>query len=415
MAPEPNHVRVLFRWVNHGGTPHPPDEWMRRKRSVSEEQMPPNRLLPNVQCKVCLDQSSGKHYGIYSCDGCAGFFKRSIRRERQYVCKSRTNNPSNSCTIDKMHRNQCRACRLRKCIEVGMNKDAVQHERGPRNATRQRQAAAMLFNRESSTSPIFPIPYPAEMRSPPLTYFPRPSTNIFCPPIPTYPISSPLQLFHPTPMLPYNLAYTLPPNSIRENAARLLLDIVDFLKAIPEFRSLRIDDQIPLIEERWREIFLLSAAEINLVSDPVALLVETDISAEPSDSNQTSRLSSAATTFCSILTQIRQLRMDSREYYYLKLIALFKINVSRKLQSLQNSEQVKTCYNFLQTTLITYVNTMYSNSLRFTSLMSVLSLMNCISDDTIKELFFKTTVEAASLHKLMTCLYANEHNSTVCT
>ncbi|PSN37893.1 Protein tailless, partial [Blattella germanica] len=53
---------------------------------------------------------------------CAGFFKRSIRRQRQYVCKAKA---EGSCIVDKTHRNQCRACRLRKCVHAGMNKDGT--------------------------------------------------------------------------------------------------------------------------------------------------------------------------------------------------------------------------------------------------------------------------------------------------
>lgn len=103
------------------------------------------RILYDIPCKVCRDHSSGKHYGIFACDGCAGFFKRSIRRNRQYVCKAKS---EGTCIVDKTHRNQCRACRLAKCQEAGMNKEAVQHERGPRNSTLRRQMA--LFFKDPS-------------------------------------------------------------------------------------------------------------------------------------------------------------------------------------------------------------------------------------------------------------------------
>ncbi|XP_034074714.1 nuclear receptor subfamily 2 group C member 1 isoform X2 [Gymnodraco acuticeps] len=77
-------------------------------------------------CVVCGDKASGRHYGAVSCEGCKGFFKRSIRKNLVYTCRG-----SGECAINKLHRNRCQYCRLQRCISLGMKQDSVQCERKP--------------------------------------------------------------------------------------------------------------------------------------------------------------------------------------------------------------------------------------------------------------------------------------------
>ncbi|XP_070995629.1 retinoic acid receptor beta-like [Oncorhynchus clarkii lewisi] len=93
-------------------------------QSTSSEELvpsPPSPLAPPrvyKPCFVCQDKSSGYHYGVSACEGCKGFFRRSIQKNMVYTCHRDKN-----CIINKVTRNRCQYCRLQKCFGVGMSKE----------------------------------------------------------------------------------------------------------------------------------------------------------------------------------------------------------------------------------------------------------------------------------------------------
>jgi hypothetical protein len=93
----------------------------RRRKNDSRHNNSNGQGTPELKdkiCQVCSDAASGYHYGVYSCEGCKAFFKRSTQGVMpSYVCPA-----VNTCTIDKQRRKSCQSCRLMKCFNVGMTK-----------------------------------------------------------------------------------------------------------------------------------------------------------------------------------------------------------------------------------------------------------------------------------------------------
>ncbi|XP_054157039.1 nuclear hormone receptor family member nhr-91-like [Oppia nitens] len=77
-------------------------------------------------CMICEDRATGLHYGIITCEGCKGFFKRTVQNKRVYTCVA-----DGQCVITKQQRNRCQYCRFQKCLRQGMVLAAVREDRMP--------------------------------------------------------------------------------------------------------------------------------------------------------------------------------------------------------------------------------------------------------------------------------------------
>nr|UOF73986.1 ecdysone receptor [Prodiamesa olivacea] len=71
-------------------------------------------------CLVCGDRASGYHYNALTCEGCKGFFRRSVTKNAVYCCKF-----GHECEMDMYMRRKCQECRLKKCLAVGMRPECV--------------------------------------------------------------------------------------------------------------------------------------------------------------------------------------------------------------------------------------------------------------------------------------------------
>ncbi|KAE8296266.1 Photoreceptor-specific nuclear receptor [Larimichthys crocea] len=391
--------------------------------------VPGKALGHGLLCKVCSDSSSGKHYGIYACNGCSGFFKRSVRRRLIYRCQAGTGR----CPVDKAHRNQCQACRLKKCLQAGMNKDAVQNERQPRSTAHVSLDSICVDTKKEHLATTRELTCSAAYSS------------VICRPLVTssvttsaigQPCSNPNNNHRfMVSLLTAETCTKLEPEDVEENidvttndserdqspsdcrlspytsscsesiyetSARLLFMSVKWAKNLPVFAHLPFRDQVILLEEAWSEMFLLCAIQWSLPMDNCPLLCLPDLS--PPQHTPLSPPTADLRILEEVFNRFKGLAVDPTEFACLKAIVLFK----PETRSLKDAEQVENLQDQSQVLLGQHIHSVYPNqSARFGRLLLLLPSLHYVSSQKIEQLFFQRTIGSTPMEKLLCDMFKN--------
>ncbi|XP_067830601.1 oxysterols receptor LXR-alpha isoform X2 [Heptranchias perlo] len=221
---------------------------------VKRKKGPAPKMLGNEVCSVCGDTASGFHYNVLSCEGCKGFFRRSVIKNAQYTCKN-----SGKCEMDMYMRRKCQQCRLRKCREAGMREQCLLSEEQIRSKKQKKQeddvaqtvmvaqnspvmvdTARLTAEQEEMIQQLVAAQQQCNKRSfsdqPKVTPWPQSNDP------------------HNRETRQQRFAH------FTELAIISVQEIVDFAKQIPGFLDLSREDQIALLKASTIEIMLLETA-----------------------------------------------------------------------------------------------------------------------------------------------------------
>ncbi|XP_029470449.1 hepatocyte nuclear factor 4-alpha isoform X2 [Rhinatrema bivittatum] len=297
-------------------------------------------------CAICGDRATGKHYGASSCDGCKGFFRRSVRKNHMYSCRF-----SRQCIVDKDKRNQCRYCRLKKCFRAGMKKEAVQNERD-RISTRR-------SSYEDSSLPSINALIQAEVLSQQIT--------------------SPMSMITGDVRAKKIASIT----DVCESMKQQLLVLVEWAKYIPAFCELPLDDQVALLRAHAGEHLLLGATKRSMVYKDILLLGNDHIIPRNCPELEVGRV--AIRILDELVLPFQELQIDDNEYACLKAIIFFDPDA----KGLSDPNKIKRMRYQVQVSLEDYINDrQYDSRGRFGELLLLLPTLQSITWQMIEQIQF---------------------------
>ncbi|CAH1236563.1 unnamed protein product [Diabrotica balteata] len=329
---------------------------------------PPNHPLSGSKhlCSICGDRASGKHYGVYSCEGCKGFFKRTVRKDLSYACREEKN-----CIIDKRQRNRCQYCRYQKCLAMGMKREAVQEER---QRTKDRDTSEV-----ESTSNI-----QTEM---PIERLLEAERRVEC----------------NDPPVPLETAVT----SICQATNKQLLQLVEWAKLIPHFTSLPVSDQVLLLRAGWNELLIASFSHRSVQAQE-GIVLATGLTVNKSTAHAVGVGNIYDRVLSELVNKMKEMKMDKTELGCLRAIILYNPDV-RGLKSIQEVEILREkIYGVLED----YTRTTHPNEPgRFAKLLLRLPALRSIGLKCLEHLFFFRLIGDASVDTFLTEMLENPSDS----
>ncbi|KAM4637198.1 LOW QUALITY PROTEIN: retinoic acid receptor RXR-beta [Amazona ochrocephala] len=314
-----------------GGSQIPPSGALPTPVSSSEDVKPPLGMRPGPQppgaagagkrlCAICGDRSSGKHYGVSSCEGCKGFFKRTIRKDLSYACRD-----NRSCVVDKRQRNRCQFCRYQKCLASGMRREAVQEERQRgRDRDRDAEAEAAGGAAEMPVERLLEAELAVELRAEQ------------GPPAPAAAAGGGASPHDPV-------------TNICQAADKQLFTLVEWAKRVPRFCQLPLDDQVILLRAGWNELLIASFSHRSIpIQDGILLATGLHVHRNSAHSAGVGAIFDRVLT--ELVSKMRDMRMDKTELGCLRAIILFNPDA----KGLSRAAEVKCCGRKVYASLESY-------------------------------------------------------------